>query len=100
MSDNRQIGHHILNASSNLLGISFLVITSLRAFHLSDDTLIDELTAVSAVLFLASTILSYFSLRTAGLRGVRLEGLADVAFIAGIASLTVSALMLMFGIIH
>lgn len=100
MSDNRQIGHHILNASSNLLGISFVVITSLRALHLSDDTLIDELTSVSAVLFLASTILSYFSLRSGEGRGDRLESIADIAFIAGIASLTISAVLLMTGIVR
>lgn len=100
MSDPRQIGHHILNASSNLLGISFLVITSLRAFHLADDTLIDELTSVSAVLFLASTILSYFSLRSGGPRSAQLESIADIAFIFGIATLTISALMLMLGLVH
>jgi hypothetical protein len=54
---------HILNASSNLLGLCFVVLTSLKLFKISQKTFIDELTSVAIVLFMASCILSFLSIR-------------------------------------
>ena len=50
---------HILNTSANLLGICFLVLTSLKVFNLSGTTFIDECTAVATLLFMTSSILSF-----------------------------------------
>jgi hypothetical protein len=38
---------HILNASSNLLGLCFVVLTSLKFLKLTDRTYIDETVAVA-----------------------------------------------------
>jgi hypothetical protein len=54
---------HILNASSNLLGLCFVVLTSLKLFKISQKTFIDELTSIAIVLFMASCILSFLSIR-------------------------------------
>ena len=40
---------HILNASSNLLGICFIVLTSLKLMDKSEKTVIDEVTIVAIV---------------------------------------------------
>ena len=40
---------HILNASSNLLGLCFIVLTSLKVLNLTEATVIDELTAVAII---------------------------------------------------
>ncbi|HNQ00502.1 MAG TPA: hypothetical protein PKK99_15680, partial [Bacteroidia bacterium] len=53
---------HILNTSSNLLGFCLVVITSLKVNNYSEKTLIDEFTALSALLFMASSILSFLSM--------------------------------------
>ncbi len=53
---------HILNASSNLLGICFVIITGLRLTEKSVNTLADEICMVTALLFIASCLLSYLSI--------------------------------------
>jgi len=50
---------HILNASSNLLGLCFVVLTSLKLFNVAHKTVIDDLTIAATILFMASCILSF-----------------------------------------
>lgn len=85
--------HHILNAASNLLGISLLIIAGL---HISDQarrTIADEIAWVGAVCFSASCWLSYLEIRSEGESG-RLEGWADKAFMLGMVTLLASVLVL------
>lgn len=55
---------HIMNASTNLVGFTFIVLTSLKAFHLGQNALIDEMVAVSVTGFMLSTLLSFLSIRS------------------------------------
>lgn len=82
-----------------MLGITFLVTTSLRLFKMTESTLIDEITSVSALLFFASTVLSYLSIRSAPANGKRYEDIADYAFLLGIISLATSGALLALGVI-
>jgi hypothetical protein len=75
---------HILNASSNLLGICFIVLTSLKVLGKSEKTIIDEITVVAIVLFMASCIFSFLSIRGIGKRSAMLEGIAGVIFLGGL----------------
>ena len=45
---------HILNASSNLLGLCFVVLTSLKLLNISHKTTIDEITTLAIILFMGS----------------------------------------------
>jgi len=54
---------HILNAASNLLGICFIVLTSLKLLDKSDKTVIDDVTIIAIVFFMASCIFSFLSIR-------------------------------------
>lgn len=56
--------HHILNTSSNLLGFCLVVLTSLKISKYSEVSLIDEFTGVAAMLLMASSLLSFLSIRT------------------------------------
>lgn len=78
--------HHILNASSNLLGICFILITGLKALKLTDATFADEISAFAAFTFLCATTLSYLSIR-ARHNAKRYEKWADYSFLVGMFSL-------------
>lgn len=78
---------HVLNASSNLIGICFLVITSLRFFSKSSLTLIDELSSVAMVFFMSAALLSFLSLNRQSRRGLLLERIASILFLIGLVIL-------------
>ncbi|MBL0104514.1 MAG: hypothetical protein IPP51_12615 [Bacteroidetes bacterium] len=88
---------HILNASSNLLGICFVVLTSLRLLALNDKTVIDELTVAATILFMTSCIFSFISIRN---DNGKLEYVADVLFITGLLLLFVTTVLFSLNLIH
>ena len=90
---------HILNASSNLLGICFVILTSLKLLNISKTTIIDEVATIDIVAFTASCLLSFLSLRSNSDANYRLEKIADIIFIAGISLLFITALLFTFDII-
>ena len=63
MNDNEK-SPHILNTSANLLGLCFIVLTTLKANNHTEGTIIDELTAVAIIMFMTSCILSFLSMRS------------------------------------
>ncbi|MBK8442325.1 MAG: hypothetical protein IPL35_02455 [Sphingobacteriales bacterium] len=73
---------HILGTSANLLGFCLIVITS---FHLADkkeNSLIDELTSLIALLLTISSMLSFISIRTENkIKEEKLERYADYLFL-------------------
>lgn len=74
---------HILNASSNLMGICFLIITGLKLTRAGVVTLTDEISIGACLAFMCSCILSYMSLR-GGKRAGQYEHGADYLFLSGI----------------
>ena len=90
---------HILNASSNLLGICFVILTSLKVLNIAKNTIIDEVVTIDIVAFTASCLLSFLALRNNSLKSYRLEKIADFIFIAGIGLLFVTAILFAFDII-
>ena len=82
---------HILNVSSNLLGITLLIIAGLHLTNRSAQSFADEIAWVGAVCFLGACFLSYLSLGNGkpdgGKKGERLEVWADRIFLLGMTSL-------------
>jgi hypothetical protein len=91
---------HILNASSNLLGICFILLTSLKLLDKSGKTVIDEITLAAIILFMASSILSFLSIRSKGQSSEFLETIADYAFIGGISMLFITTILFSFNLIQ
>jgi hypothetical protein len=87
----RETTHHILNASSNLLGICFVIITALKVTHLSRDTYADEISMGASVEFIGACVLSYMSLRVSR-ESLWYEKLADYIFLAGLFTLLAAVL--------
>lgn len=85
---------HVFTASAVMVGVCitvigiFQVITTLRR----EDTLGDDFLAVNAIMYLITTLLSYWQLRTKNLRRNHLlEKIIDVIFISALIFTTLIA---------
>lgn len=89
---------HILTASSTLLGLCFVVLTSLKLNNAREASIIDELTAVAIILFMVSSILSYLSMRSNRVI-IRYEKIADTVFLSGLFLLFITTMLIAFNVI-
>ncbi|MBS1661999.1 MAG: hypothetical protein JST68_13210 [Bacteroidetes bacterium] len=87
---------HILSTASNLLGFCLIVLTSIKVFGKSAGTIIDEIDAIAILLFLSSCIFSFLSIRKGDEKGQRLEQIADIIFLAGLACLSIITILFIF----
>jgi hypothetical protein len=99
MNGNNEKSPHILNASSNLLGICFIVLTSLKLLNKGSQTIIDDITLGAIILFMGSCIFSFLSLRSKNSFGEKLEKAADYMFIVGLLLLFITTLLFSFNLI-
>ncbi|MCZ4244805.1 hypothetical protein [Pedobacter punctiformis] len=97
MPENRS--PHILSTSANLLGICFIVLTSLKKLNLSDGSLIDEFAVLAVIIFMTSCILSFLSMRRGQTASKRLEKTADLIFLSGLVVLFIATLLIAFNLI-
>lgn len=97
MNENKN-SPHILNTAATLLGLCFVVLTSLHLNNQTEETTVDELTAVAILLFMNSCIFSFLSIRSSK-TGNLLERIADISFLIGLLVLAVITLLIVFNII-
>ena len=83
---------HILNASSNLLGLGLLLITGLHVTGYAERTVADEIACIATVSLSASCLLSYAAIRSES-APTRLEHWADRTFIVGLLCLVIAVLL-------
>jgi hypothetical protein len=82
---------HTLNASTNLLGICFVIIGGLKITNMNSKSYSDEIAWVAAALLLVSTLTSYMAIRNNGSVAWQAT-LADWSFLAGVLTLMLSML--------
>ncbi|HMI08097.1 MAG TPA: hypothetical protein VK528_11160 [Flavobacterium sp.] len=99
MGKNKKNFPHILTASSTLLGLCFVVLTSLKLSDNREASVIDEFTAVAILMFMTSSILSYLSMRNSKLWGKKYERIADIVFLSGLIFLFVTTILITLDII-
>lgn len=100
MAEDNNKSPHILNTSTNLLGICFVVLTSLKVFKLSEATVIDEFTLALLLLLTCSCILSFLAIRSSNKqRSALFESIADYIFLAALGVLLITTLLFTFGVI-
>jgi cytochrome bd-type quinol oxidase subunit 2 len=88
---------HILNTSSNLLGISFILLSTIKGLGLPQAGLIDEIASVLVVIFAVSCTLSFISIRTRNdALSNTYENWADAIFLSGLLFITITALLFAF----
>ena len=81
---------HILSTSANLLGFCLFVITSLHFTDNAENSIVDELTSVVAILLTVSCLFSFFSIRSSKENIERiLETIADYLFIISLLGILV-----------
>jgi len=90
---------HVLNASSNLLGLCFVVLTSLKYLKAAQRTVIDKIVMIAIVSFMLSCVLSFLSIRGNIRQGGKLEGLADILFLVGILVVFITTILILFNLI-
>ena len=88
---------HILNAASNLLGISFVIITGLKLTGASRHSFADEVALGAAVLLSASCLLAYLALRRTQ-DAPSLDRWADRSFLFGLIMLAAAVLLIALGL--
>lgn len=92
ISNEAQISIHIFSVSAALVGVCLTVIGIFRAVGelKSFSSLGDNILAIDALIFLASCIFAYTSLRSRDSRKKhRLEKVADVLFIFGLSLMAI-----------
>ncbi len=90
---------HILNTSATLLGLCFIVLTSLKLNNKSEATLIDEFTAIAILFFMVSSFLSFLSMRSKSIPSLRYEKFADFIFLSGLFFLFLTTILILFNFI-
>jgi hypothetical protein len=90
---------HILNTSATLLGLCFVVLTSLNINDRREKSFIDELTAIAILMFMASCLLSFLSIRSKNIKSTRYENIADLIFLSGLLFLFVITVLIIFNIV-
>lgn len=85
--------HHILNAASNLLGISLIIITGLHLTHRGQPTFADEIAWLASACFSVSCLFSYIAIRREPEES-RFAGWADTVFLSGMGALVISVFVL------
>lgn len=99
MAINNDKSPHILNASSNLLGICFVLLTSLKVLGKSGQTIVDEISFVAVIFFMTSCYMSFLSIRSKQEKGLLLEKIADYFFLGGLTLLFITMILFMFNVI-
>jgi hypothetical protein len=85
---------HILNAASNLLGISLVIIAGLNVSRVARTSIADEIAWCAALALGTSCFLSYLALRAGGATGNIAGRWADRIFLLGLLALIASILAL------
>mgnify|MGYP003574933324 CR=1 FL=1 len=86
---------HILNASSNLLGFSMLIITSLKITKTSHNTYLDEFAGIACVFFACSCFFSLMAIRSKKEKTEnRFERIADYLFLIALFCIVLSVIMI------
>ena len=97
----KDICMHIFGASSAMVGVCLTVIgiIQLRVQKKGIETLADDFLAFDALLFLASSLLSYFALRKrSSVRLHRVEIVADYVFIVGLVFMVFNCMFMVYSL--
>jgi len=91
---------HIMGTSANLLGFCLFVITSFHITNNAAGSIIDEVTAIVAVMLSVSCFFSFISIRTSDFKKEeRLEKIADYFFIGALSGILFIVILITLNII-
>jgi hypothetical protein len=98
----RELSKHILPSSGTMIGVcaTLIGLVKLAEAHIGPSR-VDEYAALASLLFLASAIASYISIRQTGRRRIseRCEAIADQCFLAGLIGIAIITLFFAYEVI-
>jgi hypothetical protein len=98
----RALARHILPVSATMVGVCTTLIGLVRVVEVhSGPSHVDEYTAIVALLFLASAMSSYISIRFAGRPRIsrKCEDFADYVFVVGLVAIALIGLLFAYEVI-
>jgi hypothetical protein len=93
---------HIFSVSAGMVGVCLTVIGILNVITTfkNIDTLGDEITAVDAIIFLGSCIISYVAIRTKERKlRLKLERMSDGIFLTGLALMAIVCIFIVYKLV-
>ena len=99
---NESLASHILPVSGTMIGVCVTLIGLVKlAQQRHGSSHVDEYAALAAVMFLASALTSYLSIRCSERprRSFRIEQLADITFLCGLVGITIIATLFAYEVI-
>ncbi len=97
-NNSTDLSHHILPNSATMVGVCIMVISIVKGMHPGlANYLIDKALAIDSLLFMISALLSFSSIRLEG-STLKLERLAEIIFLLGLASMTIITVIFSFRI--
>jgi hypothetical protein len=100
MDEDLDIAGHILSASANLLGFSFIVLTAVRELRIDVKPIAYELPGLAVGLFTLSCLMSFLAIRNGRTKkGMFYTKVADYVFLLGLGLLFLTAALLEFKIL-
>ena len=98
MAENKErksIAQHILPTASNLVGLCFVLLSFIKFSKMAGKTIVDEALGIEIIVFLASGIFSYASMRSRR-HSEKYEKIADVIFVIGLGFLALISMVVIF----
>jgi ABC-type xylose transport system permease subunit len=87
----------LIKEAANLLGFCLCIITSLHITDKTENSIVDEVTAIIALLLVVSTVFSFIAIRTENKkREFEFERVADYIFLTSLFGVFVIILFLVF----
>jgi hypothetical protein len=96
------LASHILPVSGTMIGVCTTLVGMIKVAEIRNGpTRVDEYAAIMGIMFLASALTSYLSIRysTRAVVSVRIEQLADVIFLCGLVGITLVATLFAYEVI-
>ena len=87
-NNKNNMSNHILPTSSNLLGLCFVILNFIKLSKISDETILDEISAAAIVFFFTASLLSYISIRSERANN-SYEKIAEIIFLGGLLMLAI-----------
>lgn len=96
----KNTSEHILNTSANLLGFCLVIITSLHFTNNAANSLIDECSALAAILLAFSCFFSFGAIRSNNTKqSIYFETIADYLFITSLFGVLITTVLIALSII-
>jgi hypothetical protein len=83
---------YILSASTNLLGICFIILTGLKLANANARSHADEIAWLAALLLFVAVLNAYLAIRNEGARNWQVR-VADAAFLGGVTALAIAVII-------